>query len=127
MPDIFSCADLARSLYGIDVGFEESAAGAVANIADAVMIRNGPNRIALVIVNASANILYARPDAPASAARGIIIPANGGTFILGFRDDLTLPAHEWHIAAAADGSAYYYQALNIIGKSFAGAPAGVAP
>jgi hypothetical protein len=118
-----SAAELVAAQYGIDdVLFEESAAGVVANIAPAVLVRNASHRLTLVLVNLSANTIYARPMGAPSTARGQSIPANGGTMILNWRDDLTLQAYEWQISAAADASAYYYQALYIGGHGKGATP-----
>lgn len=124
---IAGVADLVQSQYGVSVVFDESDAGAVANIADSVLVRSTPHCVALTIVNQSANQMYVRAMAPASAARGLWIPANGGTLILGWRDDLTLPALEWHIVAGADGSPVYYQRLLLVGSPDVTTPVVIGP
>jgi len=118
MPDsILSCADLVRAQYGVDTDVRESPAGLVVGVTDQVLLRNSPNRIALTVVNFSANQLIIRPLLPATLTAGIKIPAGGGVFTIDWRDDAILPAFEWHAISDIAGSAVYWIETFLVGKS----------
>tara|TARA_Y100000310_G_scaffold337943_1_gene426294 strand:- start:1782 stop:2144 length:363 start_codon:yes stop_codon:yes gene_type:complete len=73
--------------------------------ADKIIARNDPGRVALIIVNMSANTVYIRPLEAATTAAAIILAASGGSAAMNWRDDLILQALEWHSIASADNSA----------------------
>jgi len=62
-----------------------------------------PDRLALLVINLSANVIHVYFDNTVSSAKGIYLTANGGSFSLNWRDDFilsTLPLYG--IAGAAN-------------------------
>lgn len=64
-------------------------------------------RPALLFINLSANTIYVAPTPSVSTTRGIYLGANGGSVSMVVRDDLILPALQWHAVASAAGSSLY--------------------
>jgi hypothetical protein len=75
------------------------------DIASKVILKSDPMRYAFLLVNVSANDIYLVPRRAVVGTAGILLGANGGFFALNWRDDLVLPAVEWHAAAAGNNSA----------------------
>lgn len=109
MPDemINSVYDLISKQYGAKVSVEDPTTNLSIGTTDLIIAQNNPRRIALVVVNLSANTLYLKPKAPATTTNGIILIANGGSMSLNFLEDLHLPAQEWHAIASGAASAIY--------------------
>lgn len=75
------------------------------DVADKIILRANPMRYAFMIINVSANNIHLVPRRAVVADAGILLAANGGFFTLSWREDLNLPAVEWHATAAVDNSA----------------------
>lgn len=78
--------------------------------ADQIFLGQQPRRLAFTVINLSANPVFIRPNAVASAAAGISCPA-GTITTIGYPDDLHLAALEWHMVSPAGNSAVTYIAV----------------
>ena len=58
------------------------------------VLRNDPERAALLVVNTGATIARLTWERPGGASVSIPIAANGGSLSLNWRDDLVLPTYE---------------------------------
>ena len=72
-----------------------------------IVLRADPNRLALVMFNLSANIIYVKPSHGVSSTNGIALAAGTGTLSATMEDDFSLPAMEWHAVAAGSSSAFF--------------------
>lgn len=111
-----SVRDLVQELYGVNSVSQPTAkttggAGAVTQC-----FKNNATRVAALVFNLSANVMYISPDAAPSAANGIRLDPNGGRLILNFKDDLELCGYEWNIFDATGGGAFYILETFLIGK-----------
>lgn len=71
------------------------------------LAKNNPDRVGLVIVNLSTNIVYCAWNSAVSSSQGILLSASGGNFALNVRDDFTLPSRELSALAGGPGSNVY--------------------
>lgn len=108
-----SAYDLLRERFGVNVRAVEFPAASDADIAAQVIARRDGGRVALVIINLSANTVVVAPFAGVTTTRGIQIPANGGFLSMNVQDDYLLPTMEWSAVASADNSAIYVLAIEI--------------
>lgn len=83
-------------------------------VADAQLTLNKPDRVAFIVINLSANIIYIRPNQVASAAAGIAIAANGGWRSFRWDEDFELVSAAWHAIASGAASAIY--TLEMVGR-----------
>ena len=72
-----------------------------------VVFKKNPNRIMYILVNLSANIVYAAFDGAVSATRGIRLNASGGMLGSSIKDDAALTQEELHIVADGANSAIF--------------------
>lgn len=84
------------------------------DIADKIIMRADPNRVAAVIVNLGTGTCYLRPSGVASSSVGIILIANGGSLAMNWQDDLSMQTLEWHGAASADNQSILVLELVLI-------------
>lgn len=101
-------SDLIKTRFGIETRNVESPVGSVVGVASAPLLPNNPDRVALVIINLSANLIYISPQDPAGAANGIRLDANGGWRSLVWDEDFELISHQWFAIAAGAGSAVFW-------------------
>jgi len=101
-------SDLLHERLGIQTRNAESPVGSVVGVASALLLPNNPDRVGLVIVNLSANIIYISPRDPAAAAAGIRLDANGGWRSLIWDEDMELVAHDWYAIATGALSAIFW-------------------
>lgn len=99
--------DLVGEMFGVRVSEREFPDATDADTAVKVLARRNPRRVALTVINLSANTVVIAPFAGVSTTRGIQIPPNGGNFVVNVRDDFLLPSREWSVVASADNSAIY--------------------
>lgn len=99
--------DLVSETLGVRVSEREYPDALDADIAVKVAARRNPRRVALTIVNLSANVVVVAPFAGVTTTRGIRLDANGGNLAVNVRDDMLLPSREWSICADVDNSAIY--------------------
>jgi hypothetical protein len=110
----------ARSLIADNLGVEETNEfeNREANdidTADKIIARNDPARLALLIVNQSDNQLNLRPGLTATTSTGFVLPGNGDTLLVTWRDDLHMVTREWHGIAAGANSACYVLEVTVAG------------
>lgn len=105
MPRIETLRDLLREELGVETFERETAT--TAGVVSARLMRQNPNRIAFILYNLSANILYINPITTPSSTNGIRLGPNGGFVSMYYREDFTLVGREWSIIADVAGSAYY--------------------
>lgn len=113
MARLKTISDLLREELGIATYERETSLQA--GVASAVLMRQNPNRISFVLYNLSANVLFIRPGAAASATQGIRLGPNGGAVSLYYREDFTLVSRDWQILAAAAASDYYLLEVFLLG------------
>ena len=93
--------------YGVKVtGVRPALLAAIGTTSD-VAFKKNPNRIMYILVNLSANIVYAAFDGGVSATRGIRLAASGGLLSSSIKDDAALTQEEVHIVADGAGSAIF--------------------
>lgn len=111
--EILTAADLVAAQFGVASEVRERT-GFTAGLTDAILVNNTPNRVQLVVVNLHTTAqVYLRPLQPASAANGIRLGPSGGFFRAVWREDLALPAHEWHVISDTAGAGLYILELLI--------------
>lgn len=71
------------------------------------IVSNNPDRLALIVINESANDFAFGLTPQVTATTGIRLGANGGMVSMDVIEDLTLPAREWYGVASAAGSQIY--------------------
>jgi len=77
------------------------------------ILREDPNRIAVVIINLGANSMYIGFDREISSTRGILLSANGGSYTAFWKEDFTLCARAMYAIAPAGSVSVYVLALKI--------------
>ena len=92
---------------GVTIREAENPLVSSVGITDTIVAQNNPSRVALTIVNLSANGIYLRPKEPASASMGIFLAPNGGSMGVDMNDDYMLPTYEWHAIATGAASAIF--------------------
>jgi len=102
-----SVYDLISMEYGCAVSIEDPTTNLSIGVADLIIAQNSPRRVALVIINLSANVVYVKPGSPATTTSGIRLAPAGGSVSLNFKSDFHLPALEWHAIASGAASAIY--------------------
>ena len=75
---------------------------------------NHPDRVSLVIVNLSANIIYISPLPTVALLAGIRLDPNGGSVSMTWDVDFELVSHDWY--AIATGAASQIIVLETIGE-----------
>ena len=99
--------DLVRERYGVDTADTENPEAIDADTAEKVVFRYNPNRVALFVINLSANNVYIARTQSVSSSSGIFLTPNGGSITMNVRDDFLLPTLEWWIEASSNNSAIY--------------------
>ena len=108
---VTSVYELIEAKLGVRVDFRFGEISSVGT-ASVVAARNDPGRVALVIVNLSANTITVRPVNPATTTQGIRLGANGGAVAQNWQDDLILPALVWNaIASGANSDIFIVEAI----------------
>lgn len=69
------------------------------------LVKNAPDRFALMVSNPSSSDCYALPSPLVSTTNGYKIAAAGGILITTVKDDLMLPSREWWAVCAASSTA----------------------
>jgi len=109
-----SVYELVERQFGVKLGMAENTEGTTIGTTAGVIAKNNPRRVALVVVNLSANQIYIRPAQAPSATAGILVPPNGGSITMNANDDMILPSLEWQAVASGAASAYYTLELMIV-------------
>lgn len=98
-----SLHDMINNLFGVNTVSRitaplTGAAGAAVQIAP-----NNPRRLALTIVNLSANVCWVGLSNQVGAANGIWLTGNGGSVTLKWDTDFEMTANEWWSVSVAGG------------------------
>lgn len=109
-------AALIADLLGVEetIEFENREASDV-NIANTVIAKQDPSRLALLVVNESAVQVNIRGGRSATTTSGIVLPANGDHVLYRYDTDFHMVTREFNAVAAADASAVYILEVCISG------------
>ena len=99
--------DIIEDKYEVKTSIVENPVITAAGAAAAIVFRNNPNRIAMVLINLSANSVYLGFSNQVSATNGFYIDKSGGFVSFNCWDDFILPTHEMWIIAPAGASNIY--------------------
>jgi len=81
-------------------------------VAEGLIVDHNFERMALAIINTSANTLSLKPGKGATTTNGIILNPNGGSLTVNARDDLALVGWEWWgIAGGAASSIIVFEVI----------------
>ena len=97
-------ADLIHDLYGVDCQTNLGGLTDTVGASATQLLRIGPNRLALTIVNNSATTVYVHPTNDVSSSLGVVLAAGGGNLELNWRDDFDVVGLEWWAVAAVAGA-----------------------
>lgn len=115
--------DLVSDYFGVRVEDREFPDALDADIAVKVLAKRSPRRVALLVVNLSANVVVIAPFPGVTTTRGIRLDSNGGNASFNVRDDFLLPTREWSVCADVDNSELYVLETLILGvEDEGGAP-----
>lgn len=103
-----SVQEVLQERYGLRVTTNKSADNYEVDNAIEQIVPMNPRRLSLIFINLSANNIWIAPDTFVAPAHGIMLVPNGGTFILNYREDLTLASHAWYGIAAANNSDMFW-------------------
>jgi|SRR6478735_3061072 len=84
--------------------FESLDLSAAIGTGPVVVAQNDPERVELMFVNLSVNIIYLRMAGVPTSTVGIPLAPNGGFLTVNMLEDLTLPSMQWQAVAAASPS-----------------------
>lgn len=87
--------ELLRERFGVQVGHRINPLVSTVGTGATALVGNNPNRLALVIINLSANVIYVAPDFQVSTTRGIRLSPNGGQIALVWDEDFNIVGYEW--------------------------------
>lgn len=71
------------------------------------LVGGNPDRLLLLFVNLSTNIVYIGLDETVTATSGIRLDSNGGSASIAVQDDGMLPTRQWFAIADGAGSEVY--------------------
>jgi len=97
-----------RDLGGLRVSDRENPESTTFSTSEALMLRASAARLAFVVVNLSANVMFIRPTRVPTTSAGIRLAPNGGSAVVGWKEDFSLPAREWRMIADAGLTNAYY-------------------
>jgi hypothetical protein len=106
-------ADLLVQRFGVKTHCVESAPGKQVTAVSGAIALNNPDRLGLLFINLSSNLIYVRPAPGAADNAGIVLAANGGWCSFEWDTDWELVSMIWHGIAPAGASNIYV--LEVIG------------
>lgn len=87
-----------------------------ANLVDAIVLRNSPDRLTMFIQNLSGSAVFLRQGGlPATTTTGVRLIPNGGSISYNVDDDGLIPTEEWHVVGTADNLDIFTQEVFGIG------------
>ncbi len=106
--EIFQTAfDLIQERYGVRCQEYFNPITNQVDIAPTKIFSNNPRRIGSIVVNLSANSIYVAFSNQVSAAYGIWLAPNGGSYVLMIKDDFTLCTMEMWGMSSVDNQAIF--------------------
>jgi hypothetical protein len=99
-----SLADLIERQFSIRTTSRINPVADEVDIAVTQVLASNPKRVGLLILNLSANTIYIAPDENVSAARGILLAANGGSVSMKWDHDFEVVSLPWYGSATANNS-----------------------
>jgi len=79
-----------------------------------IVVDGNGDRVGLVIVNLSTNILYISLDSGVSSTNGIELAPSGGSVSMDVTRDFTLPSRRWYgLAGGASSSVYVLEVFRV--------------
>ena len=106
-----SVYDLISREFAADVRLEEPSDNLSIGTNSLEITKNDPKRLSLVVINLSSNVVYIRPNKPATTSIGIRLAASGGSISMDWKSDLLLPSLSWHAIASGSSSVIYLTAV----------------
>ena len=100
-------AEVTARRFGLKTDWREDMLATDADLADKIVASNFPDRLFLLLMNLSTQIVIVRSGAPASLTRGIRLAAGGGFVSWNVLDEAVMCSLEWHAISDADNSAIY--------------------
>jgi len=100
-------ADLIQRRFGVKTSTVKSPASTTVGTTVEKKLSVNPNRLAWLIVNLSANIVYLGWDNQVSSSRGIALAPAGGNAVCTPEEDFELPSEEVYLVASGAGSAVF--------------------
>jgi len=95
--------ELIQEHYGTDNIFTlRNPEGIVtASTTAAQIVKNNPNRVAMIVVNLSDVPIYLNNSSTVSSTNGFRISSNGGSFFIEWRLDGAQPSREWWVVSSS--------------------------
>lgn len=107
-------ADLISRQFGIKTRVRENPLTSSIGINAERVVPSNPNRLALTVINLSANTIYLGFDNRVSSINGIYVAPNGGGISLIYDEDFEMVGYEiWGIATGTNSS---IKVIEVIGE-----------
>ena len=108
-----SIQELIAERFGVRTFPETNPVTATVGTTAVVVARANSGRVALNIINLSANNVFVGPFADVATGKGFALSPNGGFVTVNVEDDYVLPGREWSAIASGAGSAIMVLETNI--------------
>lgn len=102
-----SLHEVLKAMYGFDTVERENPITASVGTSVTKILSNDPNRLMFVCYNLSANSLYISFENNPSSSKGFYLAPNGGSIILSWDKDFSLPGRAWHAVAGGAASTIF--------------------
>lgn len=96
-----------QKYLNIDRQFEAQPKSIAVATSLTTILKNNPNRLAVIIINVGANNSYIGFDQNVSSTNGIFLAANGGSLSINYQQDLTLSQYEMNAISITAPSTFY--------------------
>ena len=92
--------DLIANKIGARVNYYKNQYASSAGSTISQIVKDDPNRLALMVINLGSYDLFLAPDPQVSATRGIFVASAGGSWGVEWQEDYILPILGWYAYAA---------------------------
>ncbi len=106
-PPALSLDELVDQIFGVRTRPVPNPEINEVGVASVTILRADSTRVAFVIINLSANVIYVAPESAAATDRGIRLNANGGSVKSSALEDFNLPGVQWSAIATGANSDVY--------------------
>lgn len=80
------------------------------------VVPNNPDRLGLIIINLSANVIYMGFDNRVATTRGIYLAPSGGQMVMNYKEDFELVGQEmWGLATGANSGIHVIEVIGVKG------------